>query len=184
MALFRRGQYLFEGVIEKVGFGQSSVHYGGDIDLCFGADGVVGGAYDALVEDVEESFFFYLIDGGLKDLGAVEGAFEAHFDACYHGVEPLFVKLEEIESVLFEKFVARHFEKVLVVGVVYVSLCVALVVAHFHFKFKKRLIHFVFIDFLSVCFIFFVSDVFLVWAKFLPLHPFGEVQAGEEFENV
>jgi len=69
-------------------------------------------------------------DGTFKDIHSYEWYFVSDFHFCNHGIDSLKVQLAEIQTHLFQKLMACYFEIMLIIGVVYMTLRIALVITY------------------------------------------------------
>lgn len=102
------------------------------------------GAYDwPLVGQAEYVLHEHILDALLAQrqprherVAAAQRQFEGHVEPCHHGVDAPVVQVGETHAVRPQKFMARVFDVVLIVGIVHDALKVAFVVAHLHRQFE------------------------------------------------
>ena len=129
-----------EPLIQFCAFGQAAVHKADGFDG--GADNglVVGQAEDVLHENVFDAL---LAQGEARHetVATAQRRFEGHLQARHYGIRALFVQGGETDALGAQELVARMLDVMLVVGIVYDALKVALVVAHLHFQRKDIFFH-------------------------------------------
>lgn len=129
-----------EPLVQFRAFGQAAVHKADGFDG--GADNrlVVGQAEDVLHENVFDAL---LAQGEARHetVATAQRRFEGHLQTRHYGIRALFVQGGETDALGAQELVARMLDVMLVVGIVYDALKVALVVAHLHFQRKDIFFH-------------------------------------------
>ena len=88
-----------------------------------------------LIEDIAQALFLYG-EFGDEVVVAPQRCLVLQVHACHHGVDALLVQFGEAHAELCQVQMPCVLYVVQIVGVVHYTLDVALVVAHFHFRFK------------------------------------------------